>query len=117
MATVAEGWLLRSFALAEGDLLLFFYRELHRFEACILVGTIAKGLLSGVAAGTPPVAAGFKFLDGGLGICNASFVHGCFLSKWGKSGVAKLGVWHQNRGIRRPCQTAALRRHQTGLPG
>ena len=61
MATIAEGWILAVFAVAQPDFLLFGQREFLGAKACAFVIPIAHRLVTTQSASAPPVISGFEF--------------------------------------------------------
>ena len=58
--------ILRMLAVAEPDFLLFCQREFFWTEAGAFMRAVAHGLMTGKAAGAPPVVSGFEFNGDGF---------------------------------------------------
>ena len=75
MRTITKGWRLSPLTTTKPDSLFFVNREFDRFKVGVFMGTVAKGLVFGFAAGTPPVITGFQFNAIGRGLGTIRFGH------------------------------------------
>lgn len=73
MRPIAKRWRSGLLALAPPNGGFLGNLELHRLQAGAFVGTVAKRLLGGPTAGTPPVGSGFNFEGKGFGVTDFRF--------------------------------------------